>query len=175
MAPKQTAKGKQGSASMDEEKQQETASKSGHTSHKNDDAKPKQQETDDDAEMDVNMEADEHDESEELDELLELLADDELTELDPEEAIEMIDEWQEIVNESGDKGLKEIGKGLKQLKKALSASNPKPANIAEALTQLGQQTDEYANEAGRGYKTKLHKLGKSLSKAGKSLEQESEA
>lgn len=171
MASKQTAKGKQDSASVNEEKQRETASKGGHTSHKNEDTKSKQHETADDEEMEVEA----HDESEELDELMELLEDGELTDLDPEEAIEMIDEWQEIVNESDDKGLKEIGKGLKQLKKALSASNPKPANIAEALTHLGQQTDEYANEAGRGYKTKLHKLGKSLSKAGKSLEQEAEA
>lgn len=171
MTSKQTNKGKQGFASMDEEKQREIASKGGHASHKGEDAKSKHQEADDNKEVEVEA----HDESEELDELMELLEDGELTDLDPEEAINVIDEWQEILNESDDKGLKEIGKGLKQLKKALSVSNPKPANIAEALTHLGQQTDEYANDAGRGYKTKLHKLGKSLTKAGKSIEQEAEA
>jgi hypothetical protein len=116
----------------------------------------------------------EHDESEELDELLELFEDDALLDLDPEEAVSEIDEWYEIINESGDAELKEIGKGLKQLKKVLTAAKTKPEAIAEALTQLGEQTDECANNAQRGYKTKLHKLGKALSKAGKSVAEQKE-
>jgi hypothetical protein len=116
----------------------------------------------------------EHDESEELDELLDLFEDDALLDLDPEEAVSMLDEWHEIINQSGDAELKGIDKGLKQLKKVLTASKTKPEAIAEALTQLGEQTDEYANNAGRGFKTKLHKLGKSLNKAGKSLEAQAE-
>lgn len=166
MASKQTSKSKNASASTNGEKR-ETASKGGSTAHKSEDTSSKQKENDD-------TEVQEHDESEELDELLSLLEDAELTDLDPEEGISVIDEWQEILNESDDKELKEIGKGLKQLKKVLTASKTKPADIAAALTQLGQQTDEYANDAQRGYKTKLHKLGKSLSQAGKSLEQDDE-
>lgn len=166
MASKQENKGKQGFASMDPEKQHEIASKGGRTAHKGESAEDQSQSTKQaDAETD-------HDESEELDELLDILGEGELTDLDPDEATSMIEEWQEILAESGDAGLKEIGKSLKQLQKALSASKSKPADIAAALSRLGEQTDEYANDAGRGYKTKLHKLGKALNKAGKSLEEE---
>lgn len=163
---KEANKGKQGFASMDPEKQREIASKGGHAAHKNDDhSKAKGSET---------AEAEEHDESEELDELLDILEDGDLTEIDPEEGISIIDEWHEILNGSGNAELKEIGKSLKQLKKVLSSSKSKPAAIAEALTQLGEQTNSYADNAERGYKTKLHKLGKALTKAGKSLEQQEE-
>jgi general stress protein YciG len=163
----QANKGKQGFASMDPEKQREIASKGGHAAHSDDEAESKAEDSETDG-------AEEYDESEELDELLEILGDADLTELDPEEGLSIIEEWQEILKESGDAGLKEIGKSLKQLEKALSNSKSKPATIADALTHLGEQTDHYANEAERGYKTKLHKLGKALSKAGKSLEHETE-
>jgi ABC-type transporter Mla subunit MlaD len=113
-------------------------------------------------------------EGEELNELLALLEDGELTDLDPEEAIEYIDEWSEIMHGSKDESLKEISKNLKQLKKALTNSKAKAGDIAEVLSQLGEQTNEYADNAERGYKTKLHKLGKSLTKAAKALEQDEE-
>lgn len=164
---KEANKGKQGFASMDSEKQREIASKGGHAAHKNDDhSKAKG--------SDAKADAEDHDESEELDELLDILEEGNLTEIDPEEGISIIDEWHEILNGSGNAELKEIGKSLKQLKKVLSSSKSKPAAIAEALTQLGEQTNSYADNAERGYKTKLHKLGKALVKAGKSLEQEEE-
>jgi hypothetical protein len=159
---KQSGKEAQGFAGMDEDKRKEAASKGGSKKDdsKKDDSEPK-------------AEADEtEDEGEELEELLSMVESGELTELDADEAVELIEEWHEILSESDDAGLKEIGKGLKQLKKALSASKSKPADIAEALTKLGEKTDEYADEAQRGYKTKLHTLGKALSKVGKSLEQE---
>lgn len=167
-------KGKQGFASMDPEKQREIASKGGRASHRGDDA---DEDLDEDADESEDVEASDAadlDESEDLDELLSLLEESELTDLDPEEGIELIDEWYEIVNDAGDAKLKEIAKGLKQLKKVLSASKSKPAAIAEALSHLGEQTDDYANQAPRGYKTKLHQLGKTLNKAGRSLEQEEE-
>jgi hypothetical protein len=162
-------KSKQGFAGMDEDKRKEAASKGGSASKKDD----SQSETASQANASqTKTEADEGlDESQELDELLELMEGD-ITELDSDEAVELIDEWHEILSESDDAGLKEIGKGLKQLKKALSASKTKPADIAEALTSLGEKTNEYANEAQRGYKTKLHTLGKALSKAGKTLEEQ---
>ncbi|MBF2051517.1 MAG: KGG domain-containing protein [Leptolyngbya sp. IPPAS B-1204] len=174
MTSKQTSnqanKGKQGFASMDPEKQREIASKGGRTSHKGDEPNAKVNDAEDAATDEITDEIE--DEGEELDELLDILDEAELTDLDPEEGIEIIDQWHEILNDSGDAELKEIGKSLKQLKKVLSSSKSKPEAIAEALTQLGHQTDEYANNAQRGYKTKLHKLGKSLNKAGKSLEQQ---
>lgn len=169
MASKQENKGKQGFASMDPEKQHEIASKGGRTSHKGEEPKPKADETENTATAD-----DDQDEGQELDELLDILEESELDELDPEEGVEIIDQWHEILNDSGDAELKEIGKSLKQLKKVLSSSKSKPEAIAEALSQVGEQTNEYANNAGRGYKTKLHKLGKALNKAGKSLEQQEE-
>lgn len=171
MTSKQANKGKQGFASMDPEKQHEIASKGGRTSHKGEEPKAKK----DDAEQDTSAVDEEHDEGQELDELLDILEESELTDFDPEEGIEIIDQWQEILSESGDAELKEIGKSLKQLKKVLSSSKSKPEAIAEALSQVGAQTDEYANNAGRGYKTKLHKLGKALNKAGKSLEQQEDS
>ena len=45
----------------------------------------------------------------------------------------------------------------------------KPDDIAEAQSHLGEKTDDYATNAPRGYKTKLHTLGKALSSASKSL------
>ncbi|WP_316432369.1 KGG domain-containing protein [Leptolyngbya sp. NK1-12] len=169
-ASNQANKGKQGFASMDPEKQREIASKGGRTSHKGDEPNAKVNDTDDAVTDEITDEIE--DEGEELDELLDILDEAELTDLDPEEGIEIIDQWHEILNDSGDAELKEIGKSLKQLKKVLSSSKSKPEAIAEALCQLGEQTNEYANNAQRGYKTKLHKLGKSLNKAGKSLEQQ---
>lgn len=123
------------------------------------------------AEADANEDIDE---GEELDELVAMLEEGELTDLNPEEAIESIDEWYEILHSSKDDGLKELSKSLKQLKKVLSSSKAKEGDIAEALSQLGEQTNTYADDAQRGYKTKLHKLGKSFIKASKSLEQTTE-
>lgn len=170
MTSKQADKGKQGFASMDPEKQHEIASKGGRTSHKGEEPTSKADKAD--AKGHEAVDAADQDESDELDELMDLLEGNDLSEIDPEEAVETIDEWHDLLMDSGDAGLKEIGKSLTKLKRALSASKPKPEAIAEALTQIGEQTDEYANDAGRGYKTKLHKLGKALSKAGKSLEKE---
>lgn len=160
------AKGNQGFAAMDEDKRKAAASKGGSANRKDDDTMAQ-------LDNEVDNEASE-DEGEELDELLGVLEESELTDLDPEEGIEIIDEWHDILNESGDADLKEIGKSLKQLKKVLSASKSKPADIAAALTNLGEQTNEYANNAQRGYKTKLHILGKALSKAGKTVGQSEE-
>lgn len=150
----QSSKGKQAAA----DESQKTASKSSKSSAKAD------QDTEDSIEAGI-------DEGQELDELMSLIESEELLDLDPEEAVEMIDEWYDILNESGDADLKEIGKSLKQLKKVLSASKSKPADISEALVSLGEQVNEYADNAQRGYKTKLHNLGKALSRAGKSVEQ----
>ncbi|MFM7424570.1 MAG: hypothetical protein ACKO7W_06180 [Elainella sp.] len=147
-----SGKGKQNSAA---DEQQKAAASSG--SAKAD------QDTDESIEAGI-------DEDQELDELLSLVESEELLDLDPEEAVEMIDEWHDILNESGDADLKEIGKSLKQLKKVLSASKSKPADISEALVSLGEQVNEYADNAQRGYKTKLHNLGKALSRAGKSAD-----
>lgn len=169
-------KGKQGFAAMDEETRKEAASKGGRASRK-DGSESKEEAEKAESQTSKKSAANESEpeaEGEDLDELLELLEEEELTDLDPDEAMELIDDWQEMLSKTKDEELNAIGANLKQLKKLLSSSKTKPADLAELLTQLGEQTDEYANHAERGYKTKLHKLGKSLGKAGKSLQQESQ-
>ncbi|MBW4515773.1 MAG: hypothetical protein KME11_11155 [Timaviella obliquedivisa GSE-PSE-MK23-08B] len=116
--------------------------------------------------------SEEMDTGEELDNLLTMLEDEDLTDMDLEQAVEMIDEWNSILGKSKDAELKEIGTNLKQLKKLLGSSKIKEADLAEVMTELGGQVDQYANNAERGYKTKLHRLGKALSGEGKELASE---
>lgn len=113
--------------------------------------------------------SEEMDTGEELDNLLTMLEEEDLTDMDLEQAVEMIDEWHGILNKSKDAELKEIGSNLKQLKKLLGASKIKEADLAEVMTNLGEQVDKFANNAERGYKTKMHRLGKALSSEGKEL------
>ena len=113
--------------------------------------------------------SEEMDTGEELDSLLATLEEEDLTDMDLEQAVEMIDEWHSILNKSKEAELKEIGSNLKQLKKLLGASKLKEADLAEVMTELGGQVDKFANNAERGYKTKLHRLGKALSSEGKDL------
>jgi hypothetical protein len=180
MASKQEAKGKQDSAAKDDEKQKESAQKAGKSAQKNGESGSKSNKEEPAAKKSKQDNSDaedepEIDEAKELDALLEMLeGEDDLTEIDPEAAIEMIDEWQELIGKSKDENLKEINNGLKQLKKQLSNDKAKATDIAEVLSQLGEHVDTYANDAERGYKTKLHKLGKTLTKASKSLETEEE-
>ncbi|NJR39938.1 MAG: hypothetical protein HC781_15340 [Leptolyngbyaceae cyanobacterium CSU_1_4] len=116
--------------------------------------------------------SEEMDTGEELDNLLAMLEDEDLTDMDVEQAVEMIDEWNGILSKSKEAELKEVGNNLKQLKKLLGASKIKEADLAEVMTELGKQVDTFANNAPRGYKTKLHRLGKALSGEGKELASE---
>ena len=113
--------------------------------------------------------SEEMDAGEELDNLLAMLEGEDLTDMDLEQAVEMIDEWNGILGKSKDAELKEIGNNLKQLKKLLGSSKLKEADLAEVMTQLGGQVDKFASNAERGYKTKLHRLGKALAGEGKEL------
>ena len=93
--------------------------------------------------------SEEIDNGEELDNLLTMLEEEDLTDMDLEQAIEMIDEWHGILNKSKDADLKEIGSGLKHLKKLLGASKIKEANLAEVMTELEGQVDKFANNRAR--------------------------
>jgi hypothetical protein len=119
--------------------------------------------------------SEEMDTGEELDSLLTMLEEEDLTDIDLEQAVEMIDEWHGILSKSKDAGLKEIGTNLKQLKKLLGSSKIKEADLAKVMTELGSQVDKFANNAERGYKTKLHRLGKAISGEGKELSSEESA
>lgn len=109
---------------------------------------------------------------EHVESLIELLESDDLSELDSEEAIASIDEWYAMLHKSEDETQKEIANSLKQLKQALSGKG-KGTNLGELLTQLGEQTTEAAADAQRGLKGPIQRLGKLLSKTGKSISSES--
>lgn len=114
--------------------------------------------------------AEDREHAEHIDSLLETLEGD-LSSIDSEVTIGAIDEWYTLLHKSEDESTKEIANGLKELKQILKRSKPKGADIASVLTKLGEQTTESANEAGRGLKGRIQKLGKLLSKVGKSLEE----
>ncbi|MDX2100059.1 MAG: hypothetical protein SFW36_19975 [Leptolyngbyaceae cyanobacterium bins.59] len=105
---------------------------------------------------------------EELHTLTETLQDD-LKVVEPAAAIGIIDHWYGLLHKSEDEHHKAVAESLKHLKSLVKASKPKQAAIAEALIQLGEQTTEIGAEAGRGFKGAIQRLGKSLSKVGKSL------
>jgi hypothetical protein len=106
------------------------------------------------------------DEAQELDDLLELLEQEDYESIDMEAATAMIDYWQDILGQSDDAGMKDVAKTLGQLKKSMTSKKLKEDEVAELLTQMGDQVDEVANSAKRGYKTKLHHLGKALRRMG---------
>lgn len=113
--------------------------------------------------------AEDREHMEHIDSLVETLEGD-LTSLNTETALGAIDEWYTLLHKSDDENLKEIANGLKELKQLLKRSKAKGSDIGEALTKLGEQTTEAAQEAVRGLKGPIKKLGKLLSKTGKSFE-----
>ncbi|HEY9628335.1 MAG TPA: KGG domain-containing protein [Coleofasciculaceae cyanobacterium] len=176
MASKEETKGKQGFASMDEDKRKAAASKGGKTTQKDtsqegSDTASKSSKVSSKSQATAEAE-EEHGDSEQLDELLDAFEEGDLAAIDLDLATEMIEEWQETLSKSKESGLKEIGSSLKKLTKALSSGKAKAEDLAELLNHLGEQVDESANDADRGYKTKLHNLGRAFKKAAKSLEQE---
>jgi uncharacterized phage infection (PIP) family protein YhgE len=112
----------------------------------------------------------EHEQIEEIDGLVDTLEAD-LTQVDSETSVGAIDTWYNVLHKSEDENLKEIANGLKELKQVLKRSKPKASDIAEVLTRLGEQTQQSAHEAKRGFKGPIQRLGKLLSKTAKSLEE----
>ena len=101
--------------------------------------------------------------------LIEILHGD-VTSIEPETAIESISAWQAVLKGSKDEGSKEISNSLKELKHLLGLKKADPAKIAEVLAQLGDQTDQAADQAERGTKGQVRDLGKALHKIAKSIE-----
>jgi ABC-type transporter Mla subunit MlaD len=112
----------------------------------------------------------EHEQIEEIDGLIDTL-DGDLTQVENETSIGAIDTWYNVLHKSEDENIKEIANGLKELKQVLKRSKPKAADIAEVLDRLGEQTQQAAHEAKRGFKGPVQRLGKLLSKTAKSLEE----
>jgi hypothetical protein len=90
--------------------------------------------------------------------------------IDLESASGGIDRWYELLHKSEDENLKEIADELKKLKQILKSNKVKPAELSEKLIHLGELTTESASNAGRGFKGAVQKLGKMLTKFGKSME-----
>ncbi|HEY9620073.1 MAG TPA: hypothetical protein V6C78_06875 [Crinalium sp.] len=111
---------------------------------------------------------DDEEESPDVDALLETLHGD-VTAVEPEEGIQVIDQWLAVLKVSKEDGVKEIASHLQQLKKLLKLKKADPAEISETLTQLGEETESFGADAPRGLKGPVQKLGKALVKAGKSI------
>jgi hypothetical protein len=115
-----------------------------------------------------NTNDDEAEETPDVDELLETLHGD-VTDIEPEEGVQVIDQWLAVLKGSKEEGVKEIASHLQQLKKLLKGKKTDAAEIAEVLTQLGEETEAFAADAARGIKGPVQKLGKALVKVGKSI------
>ncbi|MBE9013515.1 hypothetical protein IQ250_25305 [Pseudanabaenaceae cyanobacterium LEGE 13415] len=84
------------------------------------------------------------------------------TEVEPEEAIDSIDEWVDFLKGHKEDNIKELSASLKELKKLLKGKKTEASQIVEALAKLGEQTNAIGDEAARGVKGPVHTLGKAL-------------
>ena len=106
--------------------------------------------------------------SPQLDSLLSALEGD-LTTVDSEAALSLLDEWYGPLHKAKEPEIKEIATGLKELKQLLKGSKATGHEIGEVLIEIGEQTISVASDTDKELKTPLHKLGKQLTKAGSAL------
>uniref|UniRef100_A0A832H5M0 Uncharacterized protein n=1 Tax=Oscillatoriales cyanobacterium SpSt-402 TaxID=2282168 RepID=A0A832H5M0_9CYAN len=111
------------------------------------------------SELDVNQE---------IDELVQTLQGD-LSELEVEDALSLIDQWHGILNKVKEPAAKDLANALKDLQKMLKGGKATGHEISEALIHLGEQTAEFRGDAEKGSKQSVQKLGKQLRKAGTSI------
>ncbi len=149
MASQKDTKGKQDDSAIEEEKQP-TASHQQEAKH-----------------------ADQDDASPDVDSLVEALHGD-VTEIESDTAISSIDVWVDFLKGHKEENVKELSASLKELKKLLKGKKTEASEIAEVLEQLGEQTTAIGDEAGRGVKGPLHKVGKALTQAAKKIEKVAE-
>jgi ABC-type transporter Mla subunit MlaD len=88
---------------------------------------------------------------------------------DTKAAVAEIDRWYEVLDKSEQKSFKAIASELKQLKQLLKGNKAKGGDLSQKLIELGEQTTAAASDAGRGFKGVIQKIGKALTKVGKSL------
>lgn len=106
--------------------------------------------------------------SQQIDELVNALNGD-LSEIQSEQAIALIDEWHGLLNKSKDDGAKALAGHLKELKQLVKGGKASGHDIGEALAELGSQTTHIAGDLEKGQKQSVQKLGKQLSKVGNAL------
>lgn len=104
----------------------------------------------------------------EIDELIQSLQSD-LSEIDLDAGMEMVNHWQGMLSQSKIEGGKELAGELKELQKMLKGGKATGHEISEVLIHIGEQTAEFASEAEKGSKQSVQKLGKQLRKAGTSI------
>ncbi len=95
-----------------------------------------------------------------------------LSDLDSDSAMKMIDHWHGLVQKSKEPAMKEIATGLKDLQKVLKYEDPSKHGLGELLSDIGEQTSDIASKAEQGFKVPLQHLGKQLIKVGRSLAKE---
>ena len=93
----------------------------------------------------------------------------ELSSIDPDATLKMIDELHDLVHQSKQPEAKEIATGLKELQKQLKRKEPSGHELGELIGHLGEQTSEIAGVAEKELKAPLQRLGKQLVKVGRSL------
>ena len=93
----------------------------------------------------------------------------ELSSIDPDATLKMIDELHDLVHQSKQPEAKEIATGLKELQKQLKRKEPSGHELGELIGHLGEQTSEIAAVAEKELKAPLQRLGKQLVKVGRSL------
>lgn len=106
--------------------------------------------------------------NQELTELMETLSGD-LSTIEAEAALEIVDEWYDLLHKAKEPEIKEVSNSLKELKKLLKGDKATGHEIGEVLEKLGEQTNQIAAEAEKGAKAPLQKLGSQLSQVGTSI------
>ncbi|UBF25873.1 hypothetical protein K9N68_30740 [Kovacikia minuta CCNUW1] len=103
--------------------------------------------------------------SEEIDQLVQTL-DGDLSETEPEQALELVNQWYDFVHKVKDPGVKELASGLKDLQKLLKSGKATGYEISDILIHLGEQVGNVSDSAEKGMKQSVQRLGKQLRKAG---------
>ncbi|MBW4700193.1 MAG: hypothetical protein KME03_20275 [Aphanocapsa lilacina HA4352-LM1] len=86
-----------------------------------------------------------------------------LTAIPPEQAVAVIDTWQQQLQGT------DLAEDLGQLKTALTSGDVTGESLKAILTDLGEDTGEVAADADGAVATKLQQLSKLLTQAGGSL------
>ncbi len=93
-----------------------------------------------------------------------------ITEIEPTEAVDSIDEWVDFLKGHKEDNVKELSASLKELKKLVKGKKSEASEIAAVLAKLSEQTNAIGDEAGRGVKGPVHTLGKALITFGHKIE-----
>ena len=109
--------------------------------------------------------------NQELDSLLSKL-DEDLTTLDADTALSLVDEWYDSLHKAKEPEIKEIAASLKDLKQLLKSGKATGHEIGEVLIEISEQIAHVASDASKDLKTPLQKLGKLLKGAGTTLGKE---